>query len=347
GLRCESDYVQRAGEVRVSGGVAGWNHASYGIVALGDFRICGGVLNVQAGPASGESGKSLGIYQPSISSHFDITGGRIGLRAAEDSTMSTVAHLSGFVDITGGEFVAGNETENTVCGYAVADGYKVQKQDLDEEGNTALYPYTVVKEPRQEEDQEPRQEEEQEPVKDAEDAKAPVSMDMPKEEAPKEKEPKQEPLPAVNSRLKDIKSKAVYKVVAAKKNGDKNLLEVMYVAPTKENKKATSHSIPEAVVLENGMQATVVSIGKNALQNNTYVKKIVIGKNVTIIGTGAFQNCKKLKNISLGKKLSRIGKNAFKGIYKKATVKVPKKQFSKYKKLLKKAGLPKKAIIKK
>ncbi|MCR5793643.1 MAG: hypothetical protein K6G65_10780, partial [Lachnospiraceae bacterium] len=224
GLRCESDYVQRAGEVRVSGGVAGWNHASYGIVALGDFRICGGVLNAQAGTASGESGKSLGIYQPSISAHFDITGGRIGLRAAENSTMSPVVHLNGFVDITGGEFVAGNETENTVCGYAVADGYKVQKQDLDEEGKTALYPYTVVKEPRQEEDQEPRQEEEQEPVKDAEEAKAPVSTDMPKEEVPKEKEPKQEPRPAVNSRLKDIKSKAVYKVVAVKKNGDKNLL---------------------------------------------------------------------------------------------------------------------------
>lgn len=44
--------------------------------------------------------------------------------------------------------------------------------------------------------------------------------------------------------------------------------------------------------------------------------------------------------------MSVVKKNAFKGIYKKAKIKVPKSKRTKYKKLLKKAGVKSTAVIK-
>ena len=45
------------------------------------------------------------------------------------------------------------------------------------------------------------------------------------------------------------------------------------------------------------------------------------------------------------KKLKKVGKDAFSGINKKAKFTVPKKKYSKYKKMIKKAKAPKKAKI--
>ena len=87
------------------------------------------------------------------------------------------------------------------------------------------------------------------------------------------------------------------------------------------NKKKKSYSVP----------ATVKISGK------TY--------KVTAIGKGAFKNCSKAKKIKLSKNITKIGAQAFKGTYKKLKVIVPKDQYKRFKKLLKKKGLSKSAKI--
>ena len=72
------------------------------------------------------------------------------------------------------------------------------------------------------------------------------------------------------------------------------------------------------------------------------VKFVINGKTVTYKVTGieknVFKNCKKLKSLTIkSTTIKKIAKNAFKGVSKKCKVKVPKKQFKKYRKLLKKA----------
>ncbi len=98
----------------------------------------------------------------------------------------------------------------------------------------------------------------------------------------------------------------------------------------------------------------VTSIGNSAFQSCEALKKITIPSKVTKIGSKAFYNCKKLTSMIVKTtklKNKSIGKNAFKNMgssnYKKTTVKVPKKQLNAYKKLFVKAGLSKKAKIKK
>lgn len=92
----------------------------------------------------------------------------------------------------------------------------------------------------------------------------------------------------------------------------------------------------------------ITKIDAKAYENCKKLESVVIGKNITTLGSKCFAGCKKLKKITFKtKKLKKVGKNAFKGIHKKAVVKVPKKQFKKYKKLLKKKGLPSTVKIKK
>lgn len=96
--------------------------------------------------------------------------------------------------------------------------------------------------------------------------------------------------------------------------------------------------------------ANVTSIGVSAFEKCTSLKSVVIPKKVKKIGKRAFYGCKKLKKITIKtSKLSKksIGAKAFKGIYSKATVKVPAKKLKTYKKYLWKAGVSKKAKIKK
>lgn len=108
------------------------------------------------------------------------------------------------------------------------------------------------------------------------------------------------------------------------------------------NKKKSSIVIPDYVTVK-GVKCKVVSISKKALYKGTKLKKLTIGKNVETIETDAFNGCKNLKSITIKSTvLKKVGKNAFKGIYKKAVIKVPKKQYSKYKKLFtKKTGFKK------
>lgn len=95
-----------------------------------------------------------------------------------------------------------------------------------------------------------------------------------------------------------------------------------------------------------GNNLTKVNAG--AFKDCKKLTKITLGKNVTSIGKNAFSGDKKLKTIVINSaKLKSVGKNAFKNINKKAIIKVPKKQIKAYKKLFKKAGLPKSVKIKK
>lgn len=100
----------------------------------------------------------------------------------------------------------------------------------------------------------------------------------------------------------------------------------------------------KSIVLSNGL----VSIGNNAFKNCKALTSIVIPKKVKTIGSGAFAGCSKLKTVTFKTtKLTKIGKKAFKTIKKGAKFKCPKKKLSKYKKLIKKSGAPKKAKYKK
>ena len=109
--------------------------------------------------------------------------------------------------------------------------------------------------------------------------------------------------------------------------------------------------------------ANVKTIGANAFSGCSKLKKVSIGKNITVIEAGAFKGCAALKKITLPdsvktiganafsgcKKLSKVtikstklnfvGKQAFKGSKSGLTVKVPSKQFNKYKNYFKNAGL--------
>ena len=98
------------------------------------------------------------------------------------------------------------------------------------------------------------------------------------------------------------------------------------------------------------MGRNVTIIGISAFQNCVALKKVTIPVKVVRIGSKAFYKCKNLKSIAIKTtKLTKknVGSSAFKGIYGKATVRVPKKQLSIYKKLLKTRGLPTKAKIRK
>lgn len=101
-----------------------------------------------------------------------------------------------------------------------------------------------------------------------------------------------------------------------------------------KNKTVQSVQIPDAITV-NGQKFLVTGIDKSAFKGCKKLTKLTIGKNVTQIGSQAFQSCGALKTIKIkATGLKKVGKNAFKGIYKKAKISVPKKQLSKYKKLL-------------
>ncbi len=119
-----------------------------------------------------------------------------------------------------------------------------------------------------------------------------------------------------------------------------------------------------------GKTYRVTGISAKAFKNKK-ITQVIIGKNVKTIGNSAFEGCKKLVQVTVGSGVTKIGKNAFKnskllkkiviksaklksvgsnalkGIKATATVKVPKKKFLAYKKLLKKTGIGRKVKIKK
>lgn len=188
-------------------------------------------------------------------------------------------------------------------------------------------------------------------VKKADDApNKPESTETPADsihDTPEEKisTPLETPLAAPSAGTKVISEDgtAVYKItISDLVNGT-----VTYVAPT--DKKAATIIIPNAVVID-GVTYKVTAIEKNAFKKNVYVKKVIIGKNVSKIASKAFCSCKKLKTLIIkSKKLSikKTGSKAFAKTFKRMTVKVPKKKFKAYKIMLIKRGVNKKAKFKK
>lgn len=120
------------------------------------------------------------------------------------------------------------------------------------------------------------------------------------------------------------------------------------VTITSLDKKKSSFVIPDYIMV-NGVKCKVVTISKKALYKGKKLKKLTICKNIQTIEDNAFNGCKNLKSITIKSTvLKKVGKNAIKGIHKKAVIKVPKKQYKKYKKLFgKKSGFKKPMKLKK
>ena len=143
--------------------------------------------------------------------------------------------------------------------------------------------------------------------------------------------------------VQKVSKNVTYRVLDAKKK-----TAVVVGVGGKKGKNVTSVSIAKTVKI-NGVTYKVTKIGKNAFKGCKYLKKITIGSNVKKIEKGAFANCRKLASINMKKAngITSIGSKAFSKINSKAKVSVPSKKLSKYTRMLKKAGLPKKAVIKK
>ena len=114
------------------------------------------------------------------------------------------------------------------------------------------------------------------------------------------------------------------------------------VTITSLDKKKSAIVIPDYITI-NGVKCKVVTIKKKAVYKRTKLKKLTIGKNVQTIEDNAFKSITIKSTV-----LKKVGKNAIKGIHKKAVIKVPKKQYKKYKKLFgKKSGFKKPMRLKK
>ena len=133
------------------------------------------------------------------------------------------------------------------------------------------------------------------------------------------------------------------------------------------NSRVTKISIP-STVRYNGVTYRVTSIWANAFKKKSRLTTVSIGHNVSVIGKNAFYKCKKLKKVTIGTGLTQINSGAFRGIKKgctitikslklkkvsskidqsvsRMTVRVPKRKYTAYKKLLRKKS--KTVIIKK
>ena len=133
------------------------------------------------------------------------------------------------------------------------------------------------------------------------------------------------------------------------------------------NSRVTKISIP-STVRYNGVTYRVTSIWANAFKKKSRLTTVSIGHNVSVIGKNAFYKCKKIKKVTIGTGLTQINPGAFRGVKKgctitikslklkkvsskidqsvsRMTLRVPKKKYSAYKKLLRKKS--KSVIIKK
>lgn len=142
----------------------------------------------------------------------------------------------------------------------------------------------------------------------------------------------------------------------------------------KKIRSTSSKMTVNTVTGTDGVEYKVTSIAPNAMKDNKKLKNLTIGDNVKHIKANAFAGCTNLKTVNIGgtsrSDLTRIRKNAFNGCEKlskvtiKSTklrsveekafkgtrsdlkVKVPSKQLTKYRKMLKNAGLKAKQVTK-
>ena len=145
---------------------------------------------------------------------------------------------------------------------------------------------------------------------------------------------------AKGTNIADKKSAGKYKITKlTKKKGKVTGGEISYLKPYNKN---SSTVVVKDTVNIGGVKFVVTAVNANAYKECDKLTKVTIGKNVTKINKNAFKDCGSLKTIIIKtKKLKKVGKDAFSGINKKAKFTVPKKKYSKYKKMIKKSGAPK------
>ena len=170
-----------------------------------------------------------------------------------------------------------------------------------------------------------------------------------KSEGGESRKPEQEPL-VKGETFTD--SKNTYKVTKAGKEVELTTIKSTEAKVTVNTVTGTDGVVYKvtsigAKAMQNNKKLTSLTIGTNvktveanAFSGCTKLTAVTLGKNVTEIGEGAFKGCKKLDKVTIkSTKLSFVGKQAFKGTKSSLKVKVPAGQLTKYKKILKKAGL--------
>ncbi len=119
------------------------------------------------------------------------------------------------------------------------------------------------------------------------------------------------------AKVKDKKTKAVYKIVSTGKNKTAE-----YVKITKKN--TTDIVIPASVKFK-GKTFKVVSVGKGAFKNNKKLKSVKIGKNIKVIDKEAFSGCEKLEKVKMGKNITSIEIKAFNNCNSLRIITIPSK----------------------
>lgn len=152
-----------------------------------------------------------------------------------------------------------------------------------------------------------------------------------------------------NTKIKTIKlGKYIKQIDSNAFSNCKNLTRVTISdSVTKIGKKAF-YNCKKLTTVSLSSKSKLTEIGDSAFYNCSKLKKITIPAKVKKIGAKAFYNCKSLKTITIKSTvLKKVGSKAFKNIHKKATIKVPKKKYKAYKKLLKGKGQKSTVKIKK
>lgn len=152
-----------------------------------------------------------------------------------------------------------------------------------------------------------------------------------------------------NTKIKTIKlGKYIKQIDSNAFSNCKNLTKVTISdSVTKIGKKAF-YNCKKLTSVSLSSKSKLTEIGDSAFYNCSKLKKITIPAKVKKIGAKAFYNCKSLKTITIKSTvLKKVGSKAFKNIHKKATIKVPKKKYKAYKKLLKGKGQKSTVKIKK
>ncbi|MEG0805474.1 MAG: leucine-rich repeat protein [Lachnospiraceae bacterium] len=131
----------------------------------------------------------------------------------------------------------------------------------------------------------------------------------------------------------------VYRVTTADPSGPR----VQFVSNTDET--AAFLTIPGSIIVDEVSYA-VTTIADTALKGKSELMSVSIGKNIAIIGEQAFYGCKKLKSVKIfSTKITTIRSRAFGAIHTRAVIRVPRKKFKTYKRMLTKSRIGSKVSV--
>lgn len=86
--------------------------------------------------------------------------------------------------------------------------------------------------------------------------------------------------------------------------------------------KAEAITIPGEITI-GGKTYPITEIYKECFKNNTTLKEVTVGSNISSIGASAFEGCKYLKKVTLNEGLMNLGNSAFKGCTSLTSIKTP------------------------